>query len=318
MPVIFGRPNEMEAKFAALTEPQQASINKFVIYMQGQKYSQKTINQYKFYLTHLFIVTQKDCLSMQKDDLLDFVSKMSGRGLQLKPITNGSLKTLYSVLNSFFRFHDRGDLNLVRKNVRGGAPEERQIFSLAERDAFFAKTEEMHHLKIRTLFEFSYWEALRINEAIEMKPENIDFARNLVHIKAGKGNKDATIDLLPKAKQILQRYMSSSEYEGNAKHLFVYEYKKGKFAGEKREFYFGRIEHLFQKTLFALNMGKLMSFHCLRHSCGSHLLAAMGEAGLPFVQRHLRHQKGSPVTLRYLHVLDKTISAEALQRIGGI
>jgi integrase len=278
--------------------------------------SEKTINQYKFYLTHLLNYTQKDKDTMQQKDLNDFITKLVSKGLQLKPISGNSQRALYSIFNSFFTFHNRSDLKLFRRDIKGRRVDEREIFSLEERDAFFEKAEQLFALKFRAFFEFSYWEALRVDEAISIRIENIDFVRNKVHIKAGKGNKDATIDLLPKAKNILQKYIAQENIKTGF--IFLHKYKKGKLAGKNDKFYMVLVEQVFQKVLFELKMGKSLTFHCLRHSCGSHLLAAMGEAGLPYVQRHLRHQKGSPSTLRYLHVLNKTISAESLNKIGGI
>lgn len=316
-PNNFGRPNEIEEVYTALTDSQQKGIDKFVNNLEMRKYSKKTVSQYRFYLIHLHNITKKDYLGMNKEDVEEFLAKISSGGLTNQPIAGSSLRMIYSLLNSFFFYHNRGELRLSRKEVRIKRTDERDIFTIDERDLFFKTAEEIYGIGFRAFVEFSYWEGLRINEAMEMRTENIDFLRDKVKVTAGKGNKDATIDLLPKAKEILERYMQSTSFRGGQKYLFEYKYKKGKLAGKSDKYYMVLVETMFQKVLSKMNMGKLLTFHCLRHSCGSHLLSALGESGLPYVRKHLRHEVGSPVTLRYLHVVDKGITDEQLSKIGG-
>jgi len=313
----FGRPNEQKQIFDKLTPEQQKGITDFLKENELNQYSKKTIKQYRFYLTHLHKTTKKSYITMQKEDIHEFLYQITTKGLNNKPIAASSQKAIYSLINSFFTHHKKPELLLSRKKIKGKINAEREIFTIQERDKFFETTETKLGLKIRTFFEFSYWEALRIDEAITIKPEHIDFKHNKVYIMAGKGNKDSIITLLPKAKQILQKYMNSEEFDPKQKYLFEYFYKKGKHTGKKDKYYIVMIENLFQKMLKETSMTKMLTFHCLRHSCGSHLLSIMGEAGLPYVRKHLRHAPGSPVTLRYIHTINKDIDVKQLEKIGG-
>jgi integrase/recombinase XerD len=313
----FGRPNEIEKVYKSLDEEQRFGIDDFIKENEINRYSKRTIEQYRFYLIHLHNITKKSYLTMCNEDIRGFVHKITTSGLTNTPITASSQKMIYSLINSFFNYHKKPELRISREKIKGKINAEREIFSLEERDKFFETAERLFGVGIRALFEFSYWQALRVNEAIEMKVDNIDFERNRLHIIAGKGDKDAIIELLPKAREIIDRYMKSEYFTPKQKYLFEYDYKRGRLAGKRGRYYIVLVEGLFQRVLKEMNMTKFLTFHCLRHSCGSHLLHAMGESGLPYVRKHLRHAFGSPVTLRYLHVLDKDINKEQLDKIGG-
>jgi len=314
----FGRPNEMEGIFTSLPVEQQEDITKFITHLQVNKYSPRTTSQYRFYLIHFHNFVNKRYIDMNKDDIDKFTAKMSTKGMNNELVQGISMRMIFSLLNSYFSFYNRNELRLNRRTMKQKKSDEREIFSVEEREKFFSMAEELYGIKIRAFMEFTFWEGLRISEAINMELNNIDFLRNKVHVVSGKGNKDATIDLLPKAKEVLEKYMGSEYFKKNQKYLFEYDYTKGKLAGKRDKYYVMLIETIFQRILGKMNMGKFLTFHCLRHSCGSHLLAALGEAGLPYVRKHMRHEIGSPVTLRYLHTLDKAITPEQLNKIGGI
>ena len=316
MEPLFGRPPELEDIFIKLKPSQRAEIDSFMRQLQTDHYSPTTLKQYRFYLIQFNDYTQKDLSELSIDDIKQFTAKMSDVGMSGKPIKHTTQKGLYSCLNSYFIHHKKNEFMLDRTRIRGSDSVPMQIFSPKEINEFFQKTETVLDLKWRAMFEFSYWEALRINDLIQMEVTNINFKNKEVFFAHGKGNKAAKITLLPKAKDIIELYLASEFFKTGQKYLFMYEYKKGKKAGTLGQYYVGLIENNFQKILLEMGIGGNRTFHSLRHSMGTHMMKKLND--LPKVQQHLRHVQGSPVTLRYLHESKSGFDKSELDLMGDL
>jgi integrase/recombinase XerD len=311
---IFGRPNESDLMFSSLNQVFRLEISGFIDEMKRNRNSPKTIRQYRFYLLHLYNRVGISVLSMSKNDLNGFITIISSKGLVGKPISPSSQRTMYSCLNSFFKFYEREDLFLNRNKVKGKSDDEPKIFSKKERDNFFELAFDLFGLFWASLFEFSYWEGLRVDDVIELRVKNIDFVRNKVYIKGGKGSKDATIPLMPRARDCLQKYMKAcSDFEPNQEYLFEYTYLKGEKKGLTTKLYMVLIHTKFNKVIKEMGLIDGFTFHSLRHSIASHLLKA--GVNIKFIQNLLRHSPNSNVTMRYLHLLDTELSEEELGRL---
>jgi integrase len=298
-----------------LTSNQQKDILKIINDMKLNRYSQKTIHQYHFYLTHFLNKTKKDCTQLTKDDTTQALAEFS-TGLSGTAIKHTSLRGLYSCLNTFFKTNNRNDLLLDRSRIKGTVDQKIKILNYEERQLLFNKAKEKYGIMGQALFETSYWQGFRVDDLINLKVKDVDYVKNTITIQAGKGNKAATIDLIPRSKQILEEYMNSEQFDKQQTYLFEYTYKKGKNAGKKTKYYMLKIEKMFQEIVFDLNMSRHITFHILRHSIASHLLASLGEKAITRIQKHLRHT--SPVTtLRYLHSLEEGFKDSELEKIGG-
>ena len=115
---IFGRPNESDLMFSSLNQVFRLEISGFIDEMKRNRNSPKTIRQYRFYLLHLYNRVGISVLSMSKNDLNGFITIISSKGLVGKPISPSSQRTMYSCLNSFFKFYEREDLFLNRNKVK--------------------------------------------------------------------------------------------------------------------------------------------------------------------------------------------------------
>ncbi|UCD21005.1 MAG: tyrosine-type recombinase/integrase [archaeon] len=56
------------------------------------------------------------------------------------------------------------------------------------------KTKKPHH---RLAFALGFYQAMRVSEVVNLKPENIDRGRRIVMIKQAKGKKDRNIPIAP-------------------------------------------------------------------------------------------------------------------------
>jgi integrase/recombinase XerC len=310
----YGRPESLEQTFIKFPKEQQTEITNFLEQLSMNRASTGTIKQYRFYLIRLYESTQKPLTQTTKEDIKKFIKQVVKTGQEGTPIKHTTQKVMYSALNTYFKFYDKNELRLDRREVYGSDEVPLEIFTKKDRDEFFEKTKELFGLKWLTIFEVSYWEAFRIDDVINFKTKNIDFKNNKILITGGKGNKDAIIELFPRAKQRLEEYMQSEYFNPNQEYVFMYDYKKGKKAGKSSRFYPHLIEQRFHAVLAELGIGKLMSFHTLRHSCATHIMiATKGDIGR--VQQHLRHKQGSTVTLRYLNLMRQGFNSKEINEL---
>lgn len=56
------------------------------------------------------------------------------------------------------------------------------------------KTRKKHH---KLAYALGFYQCMRISEVVNLKPEDIDYGRKLIHIKQAKGKKDRMIPIAP-------------------------------------------------------------------------------------------------------------------------
>ncbi len=159
----------------------------------------------------------------------------------------------------------------------------------------FSKQEIIQILKIpkllkhRVLFAIIYDCGLRISEAINLKIRDIDFDRQLVHIRESKHKKDRYVPVSAHTLRGLKKYLSSSN-----PHTWLF---NGKVRGQQisRE----GVRHAFRSVMRKTGIQKQACVHTLRHSYATHLL----EMGLDIlsVKNQLGHAK-IDTTMMYLHI----------------
>jgi site-specific recombinase XerD len=160
------------------------------------------------------------------------------------------------------------------------------VFSQAE-VKLILKTPKL--LKHRALFAVTYDCGLRISEVVNLKINDIDFHRNMVHVRQSKHKKDRYVPVSPLTVKGIKQYLGTSN---PVEWLF-----NGKVRGDRisRE----GIRHAFRSCIKKAGIGKEVCIHTLRHSYATHLL----EMGLDIVS--VKNQLGHAdiaTTMMYLHI----------------
>ncbi len=133
-----------------------------------------------------------------------------------------------------------------------------------------------------------------LSEAINLKIEDIDSHRNLIHIHAGKGKKDRTTQLSPKILTLLRKY-----YKQYKPKLYLFEGQNGgKYSAKS-------IQNIFKETLQKSNIAKPATVHTLGHSFATHLLEHGTD--LRYIQELLGHNS-SKTTEIYTHITKKGLN----------
>jgi site-specific recombinase XerD len=141
----------------------------------------------------------------------------------------------------------------------------------------------------RTLFDVAYSCGLRLKELLALQVRDIDSARMVLHIRAGKGQKQRYMPLTPRLLVVLRAYWK--EYRP-ATWLFPGVKPTVALTG-------GCVQRVCQRTAKRAGLTKRVSPHTLRHSFATHLL----EAGVDLlsVQALLGHSHFN-TTAKYLHI----------------
>jgi len=130
------------------------------------------------------------------------------------------------------------------------------------------------NVKHRLIIKILYSTGMRLQELVNLRREHIDFERNQVLVKHGKGNKDRVTLLSPSLKDDLLIYYAQTNFSTP----YLFEGRKGKYSKKS-----------VQKILE--NKGKTIGIkitpHMLRHSFATHLLEAGTD--IRFIQKLLGH-----------------------------
>ena len=147
------------------------------------------------------------------------------------------------------------------------------------------------NFKHRVMIQMLYGCGMRVSELINLKWVDIDFFRNVVHIKKAKQKKDRIVMLSPKLKKSL-KVLSIKKTD------FVFTSLRGSKYSART------IELIIKKAARKAGVKKNISTHTLRHSFATHLL----ERGVDirYIQELLGHSNIS-TTLIYTKVSNRDI-----------
>jgi len=144
----------------------------------------------------------------------------------------------------------------------------------------------------RLIIQILYGAGLRLSEVINLEWKDIDFERNIIHIKCAKGRKDRVVMLSPKLKK-------------NLKNLSL---KKGGilFKTQRGNKYSSRsIQLIISQSAESAGINKKVTPHTLRPSFATHLLE--NGTDIRYISNLLGHSS-IRTTMIYTHVSTKNIS----------
>jgi len=147
------------------------------------------------------------------------------------------------------------------------------------------------NVKHRVALALLYYAGLRRDEARNLRWEDLDFERELIHVKNGKGAKDRVVFLHHELKKVLE--LHGLKTEG----FILTSQRGGKYNKET-------IYQVAKKTAGKTGIKRKVTPHALRHSFATHLLEA--GADIRHIQKLLGHED-IRTTQVYAHVANKDI-----------
>lgn len=180
------------------------------------------------------------------------------------------------------------------------APEKKLpvVLSIAEVHEILSR---LHRVRYRVCLTTIYACGLRLREGVHLQVGDIDSARQLVHVRHGKGGRDRYVPLPDGTLQLLRQYWSTHRHP-------VWIFPAPTQAGvapiaATQPMDESGVQRAFRAAVQASGIPKAASVHTLRHSYATHLL----EAGvdLRVIQAYLGHRSPQTTAL-YTHLTQPT------------
>ncbi len=156
------------------------------------------------------------------------------------------------------------------------------VFSKAEILKILAVHQNKKH---RLMLCVAYGSGLRVSEIVNLRVGDLDFGRNLVCVKHGKGDKDRVSVLSTKIKDELKAFVFGKNIRD-----FVFESQRGSAGDCKnggKKLHQRTAQKVFLNALNKAGINKIAGFHSLRHSFATHLLE--DGVDIRYIQQILGH-----------------------------
>lgn len=166
--------------------------------LRYKNYSKQTINLYKSYIKRFFqTVKIKDPHAVTMKQITMFLETYSFSSVSQQNQYIGCLK-LYSryILN-------KKDIH-IKKIER--PRKEKKLPKVIDSESIKKKLSEISNLKHKTILTLTYSVGLRVSEIVNLKIEDIDSKRMIIHIKNAKGRKDRIVPLSSTILELLREY----------------------------------------------------------------------------------------------------------------
>jgi len=243
-------------------------------------YSLKTLKTYLGQIRRFLLFIQKEVNDLTNEDVREYLITLLEEKEKSHAYTNQAISSIK------FLFHDvlkqkNNTINLPRPKKEHKLPE---ILSQKEVELILKSVQNIKH---RVILFLTYSAGLRVSEVVNLKIQDIDNQRMLIHVKQAKGRKDRytllssiALDLLRQyAKQYrLKNWLFPSDIEGN--HL------------SERS-----VQKIFETACKRTGIKKDVSVHSLRHSFATHLLEAGTD--LRYIQELLGHSNSKTTEIYY-------------------
>ncbi len=242
-------------------------------------YSPKTST---LYLTYIAAFINKQTKSYQHLNAKDFQTYLDDYNFT-------SVSQQNQVINAI-RFLYKEVLNKKYDKVSFKRPKsEKKLPKVIDGDHIKSQLSKIENLKHKTILTLAYSGGLRVSEIVNLRIEDIDSKRMLIHIKNAKGRKDRLIPLSPYVLELLRQYYKEykpEEYLFNGQNV--------------KQYSVGSCQKIYKKYI-----DKHSSIHTLRHSSFTGLLE--NGTDLRIIQKIAGHSS-SKTTEIYTHVSNQLLS----------
>jgi site-specific recombinase XerD len=258
-------------------------INYSEISKQKLEYLNYSINTINNYLYHI---------NMFLDNCKTYPTSLSSKDFQLY-LDNykfSSISQQNQVINSI-RFLYKEVLGKKYDKVSFKRPKsEKKLPQVINNEYIKSQLSKIKNIKHRAILTLTYSVGLRVSEIVNLKIEDIDSKRMLIHIKNAKGRKDRIVPLSLTVLELLRNYFKE------------YRPKEYLFNGQtKLQYSTGSCQKIYKKYI-----DNKSSIHTLRHSSFTNLLESGTD--LRIIQKIAGHSS-SKTTEIYTHVSNNLLTS---------
>ena len=249
----------------------QAYLNKLSEELRLRKYSRQTEKAYLSVIRNFI-----ESGLQPREFLLRYAEK-----------SRSSIRAVYFALKFFYEnvLSQKFDEKIPLAKSKGRLP------IVLNKEEVNSMLEVTLNLKHRLVLMFLYFTGIRLNEIINLKWEDLDFQRGIIHLKIAKGEKERIIFFHDKLKRFI-------EYFNIKKEGFIFLSNFGKKYNKST------VQMIVRNAARKAGINKRITPHALRHSFATHLLEA--GADIRHIQKLLGHANLQSTQI-YTHVANKDI-----------
>ena len=270
---------------------------------ESLRYAPRTITGYIRAIKRLVEWLQEKGLALvdvRTDDLMTYQGELyKRRRKDGKPMTSGAHKNAVMAIKSFFRWLYRRNLLLSNPSAAIEYPKiERRLPRViltkeeAKKIVEGPKGNQTVPLRDRAILETLYATGIRVSEASNLTPDDVDTEERVLRVVQGKGRKDRNVPLTRQAALALEAYLVTARPRlGRSRFLFL--------STRSRQMDTQALNYVVHVWAKKTGIKKRVTCHTFRHSVATHLLK--GRADIRHIQTLLGHSS-LETTQRYTHV----------------
>ncbi len=244
-------------------------------------FSNQTIKSYVYHTGKFLDFLSKSRLNLSNDSVKLYLLSQN--------LSINSSRLQYASISFFFREILRKSFSFEEVPIK---KKEKQLPKVISKEKIKEMINLTDNLKHKLIIKLLYSSGLRLQELIDLKRKDIDFERNILNVKKGKGKKDRVTIISDALKLDLLKYYSNNTFHTE----YVFEGRDGKYTKKS-----------VQKVLdeAGKKAGIKATPHMLRHSFATHLLEQGTD--IRHIQKLLGHSD-LKTTEVYTHVSTKDLS----------
>lgn len=211
-------------------------------------FSKETLKSYSYHIFKFLDFISKSRLNLNQDAVKSY--------LLTQELSINSIRLKHASISFFFREILKQPFTLQEIPLKKREKQLPKIISKEKIKLIIGSTDNLKH---KIIIKLLYSSGLRLSELLNLKRKDIDFDRNTLYVKSGKGKKDRITLISNDLKLDLLKYYSNYQLDTE----YILEGRNGKYTKKS-----------VQKVLD--NLGKKAGIkvtpHMLRHSFATHLL----------------------------------------------
>lgn len=236
-------------------------------------YSDKTILNYLTYIKQFLNEINAPPSRLNSDDFQNYLNNYMFTSVSQQNQVINSIRFLYK--DVLGKKYDKVSFKRPRS--------EKKLPKVIDSDHILSKLGLIKNLKHNAILTLTYSVGLRVSEVVNIKIEDIDSKRMLIHIKNAKGRKDRIVPLSQTVLDLFRIYYK------------LYKPKEYLFNGQNsKQYSIGSCQKIYKKYI-----DNTSSIHCLRHSSATALLESGTD--LRIIQSILGHSNVKTTEI-YTHV----------------
>jgi integrase/recombinase XerD len=242
-------------------------------------YSDRTTDCYLSYISKFIKAQTKSCVHLNSNDFQSYIDNYKFTSVSQQNQIINAIRFLYK-----FGLNKKYDkVSFIRPKS------EKKLPQVIDNDFIIDKLKDIENLKHKAILTLTYSVGLRVSEIVNMKIEDIDSKRMIIHIKNTKGRKDRIVPLSQTVLDLLRIYFK--EYRPN---IYL-------FNGQKKPQY--SIKSC--QIIFKKYIDEKSHIHILRHSCFTNLLESGTD--LRIIQKIAGHSNVKTTEI-YTHVSNQLLN----------